>query len=835
MARLRAEVAGLRRAMRHRAMIEQAKGVMAARLGVPPEQAFDHLLRLSQDTNTKVTGVAAAVVGTATPEPASPAPEPVVAEELRIRVAEELSLRQPRRPVPPQARPPAVEALHSHHQIVGARAAAARDYDELAEALVPATPGWPQPRAVLICGLEPDGALRLLGGHGMTVVQRSQWKRMPPQLEVPVTRAVRCRAPVVANTPGEVKQEFPALADSSDPPSAALALPLTDGDEVIGSVGLSWSGPLELEAGAERYLFALAGPVGARARELAAGPESFPEFGEPWLPIPLEAMHNPAVLLSPLRTGSPVAADFRVSRANTYAQALCREAGIDLAGATLLSLFPYAGSQDLLTACREALAGTSLRHLDPVRLRPADLCGRASDSLSARIAAVADKVLLVWHPHTTAESSYEQLLRAEAVSGVGSFRRDPSDGVLHLSPYLRELLGVDDGGLSTLDTVVDKLHPADRAAARRLLAEPPAGNGDVRANQEFRGTGRLAGRSLRVGVESPGSGAGDAAMLVGTVQDVTEERLLRARMRQHDVVLAGQRRAAAARDGRAAATLPAPEPLAGPDVIADGAGTPARRSAGAHWYDAAELPGGDILLVVGHVPGEETEAVVDAGRVRQALRSYALVRQEPAEILASANALLRFDRPGLTAGVVLARYTPAGRCLRWAAAGRAAPVHFRGRDPGSVLAGTVGPPLGTDPAAAYREGTLAVRSGDRLLLHTHGLAHRPPGDRSSLLDRIVHAGARIRPEAVTALLDGAAHGDDLCVLLARFRTGSAGPTDTGSASAGSGAAGSGGAGSGGAGSGGAGSGGAGSGGAGSGAAGSGGAGRSGGTGGARRR
>ncbi|WP_425555195.1 ANTAR domain-containing protein [Kitasatospora arboriphila] len=65
--RLRAEVEGLQTAMRTRAVIEQAKGMLAEREGGTPDQAFDRLVQLSQDTNRKLVEIAAEVVGVAAP------------------------------------------------------------------------------------------------------------------------------------------------------------------------------------------------------------------------------------------------------------------------------------------------------------------------------------------------------------------------------------------------------------------------------------------------------------------------------------------------------------------------------------------------------------------------------------------------------------------------------------------------------------------------------------------------------------------------------------------------------------------------------------------------
>ena len=57
-AKLRGELAGVRTAMRNRAVIEQAKGVLVERLGISSDEGFDHLVRLSQRSNIKLIEVA---------------------------------------------------------------------------------------------------------------------------------------------------------------------------------------------------------------------------------------------------------------------------------------------------------------------------------------------------------------------------------------------------------------------------------------------------------------------------------------------------------------------------------------------------------------------------------------------------------------------------------------------------------------------------------------------------------------------------------------------------------------------------------------------------------
>ncbi len=54
--------AQLRTAMQSRAVIEQAKGILIGERRCSPQEAFDILVRLSQDTNRKLRDVAEALV-----------------------------------------------------------------------------------------------------------------------------------------------------------------------------------------------------------------------------------------------------------------------------------------------------------------------------------------------------------------------------------------------------------------------------------------------------------------------------------------------------------------------------------------------------------------------------------------------------------------------------------------------------------------------------------------------------------------------------------------------------------------------------------------------------
>jgi len=64
---LAAEVEQMRQAMKSRAVIEQAKGIIMGERRCSPDEGFDVLVQLSQDTNRKLRDVAAALVATAHP------------------------------------------------------------------------------------------------------------------------------------------------------------------------------------------------------------------------------------------------------------------------------------------------------------------------------------------------------------------------------------------------------------------------------------------------------------------------------------------------------------------------------------------------------------------------------------------------------------------------------------------------------------------------------------------------------------------------------------------------------------------------------------------------
>ncbi|NUU25627.1 MAG: ANTAR domain-containing protein, partial [Streptomycetaceae bacterium] len=219
--RLREEVDGLRRALRSRGVIEQAKGLLMARMGCSADEAFGHLAQLSQHTNMKLVEVAAGLLGVEAP------PEPPRLRHTRSRGQEparhtDTVLPEPpgRLPVHPTAasvpRPPQSNvALSSEHaarfHLAASVLATATDADELArllgrEALAPLGAD-----AVALAVLQPDGALRLAGTYGVGAQRVSQWQRIPPQTALPLTDAVRSGDPVRVRDRADADARYPHL------------------------------------------------------------------------------------------------------------------------------------------------------------------------------------------------------------------------------------------------------------------------------------------------------------------------------------------------------------------------------------------------------------------------------------------------------------------------------------------------------------------------------------------------------------------------------------------------------------------------------------------------
>src|SRR5947209_711027 len=188
--RLEAEVDGLRRAMRSRAVIEQAKGFLSAALNCSLDEAFGHLARLSQHENLRVAEVAARIIGSGLPgaaDEAGPAETPAEPPHVDARLFDPLTyLHGGPTGTEDDQEPPAVVDLPAlpaqtrvRLQTAAAAIQSAETLTELADRLLDEGTGWLGAASTMLWTAEPDGALRLAACSGVAPQVASDWQRIP--------------------------------------------------------------------------------------------------------------------------------------------------------------------------------------------------------------------------------------------------------------------------------------------------------------------------------------------------------------------------------------------------------------------------------------------------------------------------------------------------------------------------------------------------------------------------------------------------------------------------------------------------------------------------------
>jgi len=152
---------------------------------------------------------------------------------------------------------------------------------------------------------------------------------------------------------------------------------------------------------------------------------------------------------------------------------------------------------------------------------------------------------------------------------------------------------------------------------------------------------------------------------------------------------------------------------------------PARR-VGGDFYDFIELPDGRVMIVVGDVTDKGVPAALVMASTHALLRSAAPQLLSPGETLAQVNNLLCGDIPAQMFVTCMALVLDArtGQ-LEYANAGHDVPYLRTAQ--GVVELRATGMPLGLMPGMVYEERSTVLHPGERLLLHSDGLAeaHSP--------------------------------------------------------------------------------------------------------------
>jgi len=195
---------------------------------------------------------------------------------------------------------------------------------------------------------------------------------------------------------------------------------------------------------------------------------------------------------------------------------------------------------------------------------------------------------------------------------------------------------------------------------------------------------------------------------------------------------------------------------------------------GGDWYDAFTLPSGELCVVMGDVAGSGLPAAVIMGRMRSALRAYALEISDPAEVLRRLDRKMQHFEPDALATVLYAVFDPALDQVRVCMAGHFPPVIALPGQPAELASIKTGLMIGVSPDAPRHVTTLPIPAGALLCFFTDGLIERPGQLIDDGLERLRRVVVAQSPETMCAEVMGELVGsepvrDDIALLIMRRR------------------------------------------------------------------
>jgi anti-sigma regulatory factor (Ser/Thr protein kinase)/putative methionine-R-sulfoxide reductase with GAF domain len=198
---------------------------------------------------------------------------------------------------------------------------------------------------------------------------------------------------------------------------------------------------------------------------------------------------------------------------------------------------------------------------------------------------------------------------------------------------------------------------------------------------------------------------------------------------------------------------------------------------GGDWYDVFSLPEDRVGIVIGDVSGHGLAAAVVMGRLRSALRAYALDNDSPAVVLDKLDRKANHFEAGTMATVAYGVIDIAEHRLRLSLAGHLPPVIAVPGEPSEFVDALPDPPIGFALSTRPRRCQVVdLPPGALACFYTDGLIERrdqPIDDGLATLRRIMVASSA---EATCATLmsrfiGNQSLGDDVAVLVVH-RTGS---------------------------------------------------------------
>ncbi|WP_083419459.1 SpoIIE family protein phosphatase [Pseudofrankia sp. BMG5.36] len=702
-------------------LVDLAVGLLMARLGASPADAADQLQRLAHTAGVSPAEFAAELLGE---------PRPTVAGA------------------------PAKAGAWRRLWRAATTADHAADGDAVARAVLQEGLAAHGACAIALWMLEPDGALTLVGQHGLTALDASRWRRIPPQLDCAPTRAVAQGQPVwwpAGTPPDNGATDPPAPPRLGSWSGARAALPLLNAGTLVGAVEICWTRPMEADGTRLlRELAALAdvcqralrprveegdGPAGADAATATAtataGGGDGGRVPDAWLPALLDGLAGSVLLAQAMRDNAGEVVDFRVTYVNRDFVDPARLPADEVRGARLLDLYPLMGADDGLFGRAVDVLSTGAPYAAD-RTMLLCLVGDVivSREMDIRVTRHADGVAISWRFTDGADAPASLGTHVQRLGGFGGWQEDVGSGAIRWTDNTYDLFHLP---RSAPPIALEDLHPHVHAEDRDAF-------------EHFRAAllrlGRAATASFRVLLPDGGlrhwrtfaepvtDTAGTLIGVRGVYQDLTDQYRTELVLHATQSQLADSEARAASQHMLALALQKAILPEAQPLLTTSGLAVavryrPAEQESlvGGDWYDAIVLPDGQILLAVGDVAGHSIRSVAGMTALRNGLRGLAVTGAGPGQLLRWLNNVACHLTDDITATVVCGLYRPEDRALRWARAGHLPPVLVRdGR--AEALPVPDGLLLGVDPDVSYEETVTQLTPGDALLLYTDGLVER---------------------------------------------------------------------------------------------------------------
>ena len=206
----------------------------------------------------------------------------------------------------------------------------------------------------------------------------------------------------------------------------------------------------------------------------------------------------------------------------------------------------------------------------------------------------------------------------------------------------------------------------------------------------------------------------------------------------------------------------------------------AANDVGGDWYDVFTLPGDRVGIVMGDVVGHGLAAAVVMGRLRSALRAYALDIEDPAEVLHKLNRKATHFEDGAMATVSYAVVDPTHEYVTIALAGHPPPVLAEPDGTVTLTQPPTVPPIGFPHTGdRWPSSVLQLRPGAVVCFYTDGLVERRDSTIDAGLCRLREAIIVAEPDTVCARVMARMVGtrpasDDIALLAMRREYSAAG-------------------------------------------------------------